>query len=134
MKLTDGTDNAEIKAANTAAVAADPALVVTLSPNTSAGANIGTKVPLTANAPFAVSVGTSTTTVLAANASRKGLTLVNNSAAKVYIAFGTAAVLGSGILLLPGGVFYMDEYSYSQAAVNGIASLAASSTTGQEFQ
>jgi hypothetical protein len=58
-KITDGTNTAAVKAASTAAVATDPALVVALSPNnpvtTSGGTqdpNNSTTTPLLANATF----------------------------------------------------------------------------------
>lgn len=94
---------------------------------------VNTKTNLNASAPTAVSVGTSSTAVLALNATRQGLVLVNTSNGIISIAFGTAAVLNSGITLLPYGVFCMDEYSCGIDAVNAIASVAASNLAVQEF-
>lgn len=94
---------------------------------------VNTKTNLNASAPTAVSVGTSSTAVLALNATRQGLVLVNTSNGIISIAFGTTAVLNSGITLLPYGVFCMDEYSCGIDAVNAIASVAASNLAVQEF-
>lgn len=92
------------------------------------------KMPLTVNAPFTVSVGVTSTTFLASNASRKGMCTVNTSNATVSYAVGTAAVLNSGITLYPGGTWCMDEYSFATGQINAIASAAASGVSGQEFQ
>lgn len=95
---------------------------------------VSTKTPLTPNAPTTVSVGVASGVVLAANASRKGLVLFNNSTATISFGLGATAVLGSGITLYPGGVWYMDEFTFTTGAINGIASAAASALSVQEFQ
>lgn len=93
-----------------------------------------TKVSLTASAPTSVSVGVASGVILAANASRKGAVFTNLSSARISFNLAAgAAVLNSGITLLPGGVFVMDEYTFTNAAVNGIASVAASALSVQEF-
>jgi hypothetical protein len=57
-KITDGTNTAAVKAASTAAVAADPALVVTVSPNSaSQGVGAGGWVPSTPSTFFGVPRG-----------------------------------------------------------------------------
>lgn len=94
---------------------------------------VSTKFALTASAPTFATVGTSSASAVAANASRKGLTLVNTSANRISLGFGATAVLDRGITLYPGGSFFMDEYSYSTAAINAIASAAASNLAVQEF-
>lgn len=96
--------------------------------------NTNTKTALTANSPAVSSVGVTSAQSVAANASRKGLLLFNNSSATISVAFGNAAVLGSGVTLLPGGTWEMGEYSYSTAAVNAIAGSAASNLSIQEYQ
>ena len=98
------------------------------------GAVVSTKTPLTGSSPTAATVGVSSAQAVASNSSRKGLTLVNTSAARISIAFGATAVLDSGITLYPnGGVFMMGEYDYSTAAVNAIASAASSNLAVQEW-
>lgn len=94
---------------------------------------VSTKTALTAASPTAASVGTSSGAAVSSNANRKGLVLINTSANTISIAFGTAAVLNSGITLAPFGVFYMDEYSFTTAAVNAIASAVSSNLAVQEF-
>lgn len=95
---------------------------------------VSTKTPLTANTPTFATVGVTSAQVLAANTSRKGLVLVNNSTANISLAFGVAAVSGRGIVLYPGGVFFMDEYMFTTAAVTAIATAAASNLGVQEWQ
>lgn len=95
---------------------------------------VSTKTPLTANSPFAVSVGVTSTTFLASNASRKGLSVTNTSAATISFAIGVAAVLNSGNTLYPGGTWNMREYDLATGQINAIASIAASNVAGQEYQ
>lgn len=141
VRITDGVDAAEVKAASTAAVASDPSLVVALSPNTPLppGTNvIGSfttgRVSLTANAPTAASVGVASGVVIATNSSRKGLVLTNTSNNIMSFGLGSAAVLRSGITLFPGGQWVMDEFTFTTAAINGIASAASSNVAIEEFQ
>lgn len=92
------------------------------------------RLSLTANSPASVSVGTTSTTVLAANANRKGVVIQNISTAVVSFGIGATAALNTGITLYPGGVWYMDEFSFSTAQINGDAAIAASTVSVQEFQ
>jgi hypothetical protein len=91
------------------------------------------KIDLTPAAPTAFSVGVVTATAVAANANRKGLKLINTSNAIISLGFGNAAVLNSGVTLLPYGVFEMDEYDYDLGSVDAIASAAASNLAIQEY-
>lgn len=95
---------------------------------------VSTKINLTAQSPAFTTVGVTSVQVIAANSARKGLVLVNNSTANISIAFAATAVSGSGIVLYPGGVFYMDEFMFTTAAVNAIATAAASNLGVQEWQ
>lgn len=92
------------------------------------------KVALTANAPATASVGVASASALAANASRKGLVIVNVSNAKVCLGIGSAAVIDNGICLQPDASWSMNEYSFATGAINAIASAAASPISIQEFQ
>lgn len=90
----------------------------------------------TASAPTTATIGASSGTVIASNASRKGLALTNTSTGgqriSLHMAAGSA-VLDSGITLWPGDSFVMTRETFTTAQVNGIAS-AASGTIGiQEF-
>ena len=99
------------------------------------GLNTNTKTSLTPAAPAQATVGASSGLLLASNSSRTGLFVFNGSANTVSFAFGSnAAVLNSGITLYPGGVWYMDEYTFTTAAVNAIAGAAGSLVSIQEFQ
>jgi len=92
------------------------------------------KVPLTFSAPTFASVGVASAQAVAINANRKGLLLVNTSANYISIGLGSPAVLYSGITLNPlGGSFWMDDYSFTTAAVNAIASGVASNLAVQEM-
>lgn len=94
-----------------------------------------TPTALSGNAPATVSVGVASGALVAINASRKGLVVTNNSSAIVSLAFGAnAAVLSSGITLKPGGVWDMDQFTFTTQAVNAIAASAASGVSYQEFQ
>jgi hypothetical protein len=81
-------------------------------------------VPLTYSAPATASVGTTSTLILAANSSRRGLYLSNTTSYQISIAFGNTASYQYGITLFPGEKFYMDQYSFSTQAVNAISSVA----------
>lgn len=146
-----------IKAAATAAVAADKSLVVAQSPNSPtppganhiggvlidaalpAGTNYIGKVkgepdPLTGPAPAVAVVGVASAAAVAANGGRRGLVLTNLSAVNISLGFGAnAAVLGSGITLLPNAVWSMDFLTLSREAINAIAGAAASNLGVQEF-
>lgn len=92
------------------------------------------KTDLVPAAPAAAAVGVASAQVVAANANRKGLVLVNTSLARISLGFGSPAVLDSGITLFPsGGTFEMDEWTFDTGAVNAIASLVASNLAIQEY-
>lgn len=80
------------------------------------------------NAPTSVSVGASSTVVLASNAVRKGAVITNDSDTVIYLGIGSAAVLNSGIRLNSGGgVYEINLMNLSTQAINAI-SLVASKT------
>lgn len=84
-------------------------------------------------ASSSATVGVTSGSALTANATRKGLSLVNASSAKISCSFGATAVLNAGITLYPGGSYSMKPEEYSAAALNCIASLAASPLSIQEW-
>jgi hypothetical protein len=88
---------------------------------------------LTAAAPTAATVGASSAQAVAANANRRGLVLTNLSTNMISFGLATTAVLNSGITLYPGGIWQMDETTFSLAAINAIASAASSPISVQEF-
>lgn len=91
------------------------------------------KTPLTPAAPTFATVGTSSASAVAANANRKGLILINTSGNYIYLGLGFTAVIGSGIVLIPFGTWTMDEFTFTTAAINAIASGASSNLSIQEF-
>lgn len=92
------------------------------------------KAVLTPATPLAISVGITPTAVLSENKSRTGCYLTNTSSNYISLGFGVKAVLYSGITLNPGGgAYWMEENKVSTAAINAIASGAASSLGVQEF-
>jgi flagellar basal body rod protein FlgF len=118
MRLVDGTTSqaAKVKAASTAAVAADPALVVAISPNNSVA------VSATGNATATLSnVAASATsvTLLASNANRKAATIWNDSTAILYVKFGTTASTTSCTVKLIADAYYEVPGGYT-GLVDGI--------------
>lgn len=91
------------------------------------------KIDQAAAAPASASVGLTSAQVVAANANRSGLVLTNVSNNRISLGFGSTAVLNSGITLYPGGIFVMDSFMFDTAAVNAIASIAASGLAIQEY-
>ena len=89
--------------------------------------------PLIPAAPAGPSVSGASGQIVAANASRKGLVIVNTTTGNISLAFGAnAAVLGSGITLYPNGAWEMDEWTFSILAINAIAA-DPGSVAVQEF-
>ena len=69
----------------------------------------------------AVTVGSSTTAVLTANAGRLGIILVNDSNEVIYLAFGDSAVANQGVRLnASGGSLVLDNSLMSTQAINAI--------------
>lgn len=69
----------------------------------------------------AVSVGTSSTLVIAANASRRQLLLSNQGLQTIYITFGATAVLATGFPLPSLGGIFLDTYTGVVSAIAGTA-------------
>ena len=93
----------------------------------------GGTTPLTPASPGAATVGVASGSVLAANASRTGLVLVNTSTNTISIGFGAAAVLNSGITLTPNGAFTMQSSTFTTTEIFAIASGAGSNLAIQEY-
>ena len=85
-----------------------------------------------ANAPSAiVSTGTSST-AFAANPLRTGLACTNFGSANAFLAYGSnTAVSGGGIAILAGSTWWMDDYMFTNQAIQviGVTTLSC-----QEFQ
>lgn len=103
--------------------------------NTGTTQQVSTKTSLTALSPTTQTVGVTSGQIVASNASRKGLAIVNITGNPVSLGFGAnPAVLNSGITLTTvGSVYEMSEYDYTTSAINAIASLAGTVVSIQEF-
>ena len=104
---------ATIKPASTAAVAADPALVVALSPNDRS---------LVAAVATLTNVASSATTVslLAANTNRRGVIIFNDSNQSLYVKYGaTASTTSFTYLMTPKSTWEMILPIF-QGAIDGI--------------
>lgn len=89
----------------------------------------------TASAPQTVAVGTTSGTVIAGNVDRAGLIITNLSTGTIYLAFdGLTAILnGGGVIGANGGVFNMDEFTFTKGTVTGIGNAANMTVAVQEF-
>ena len=95
---------------------------------------VSTKTPLTASTPTNATVTGTSSQVVASNASRKGLSIINLSTDIIYIGLGTTALLQKGIALTQtGSVYEMSEYDYTTSSVTAISSGASSIISIQEF-
>lgn len=140
IKLVDSTaaaspPGATIKAASTAAVATDPALVVAISPNNPITAtSTPTKGTLTDGSGATSATPSTSTTLMAVNASRKYLIIQNlSSSATIYINFTSAATIGSGSLpLLPYATFAQESGFISTEAITVISATASVPYTAKQ--
>jgi hypothetical protein len=81
---------------------------------------------------FNVSVGTSSTQVLAANSNRKLLILVNDSDEPIYVSLGATASLNNGIRLnASGGALALDNPIF-KGVVNAISANGSKTLVGAE--
>jgi hypothetical protein len=81
---------------------------------------------------FNVSIGTSSTQVLAANSSRKLLILVNDSDEPIYVSLGATATLNNGIRLnASGGALALDNPIF-KGVVNAISANGSKTLVGAE--
>lgn len=80
-------------------------------------------------------VGVVSGQVVPANPARTSLRLVNTSSNRISLGLGAAAVLDSGLTLMPGGgVWNMDQFDFTTAAIFAIAAGAGSNLSIQEFE
>ena len=77
---------------------------------------------ITPSAPTKAIVGLVSDTVLAANINRVGLIIVNAQSGTISLGLnGETAVLNQGITLSPSGDWSMDDYTFTNGAITGIA-------------
>lgn len=97
----------------------------------------GASTPTGGGSPVSPATGTASSvssTVVAANANRKGLIIMNLGAANVHFGCGATAVLNSGITLNPNGVWVMDQYTFTTSAINAIVGTGTATLAIQEYQ
>ncbi len=98
---------------------------VTFSPATS---------ELSPSAPATATAGVASAQMVAALTTRRGLSIHNTSANRVFLAFdGNPATLNRGIFLAPGGSWTMGAEDFTLRAVNAIAAAAGSTLSIQEW-
>ena len=131
-RLADATFTARINTQGQKTMAASTPVVVA---SDQSSIPTHSRASLTAVATTFTTVDMADSTVVAANANRKGLVFVNLSDSLISFGIGTTALLYEGISLLPGGVWEMDEYTFSTAAIHAIAETgSANFLSTQEFQ
>jgi hypothetical protein len=117
---TSGNGPAAVKPPNTAAVAADPALVVAFSPNNPI--TVSSARPATSTTHSVVGSATNVV-LLASNTTRLGATIYNDSSALLYVKLGaTASTTDFTIKMFPLG-YYEIPYGYT-GEIDGIWSSA----------
>lgn len=100
------------------------------------GSVVVTKSPQTASAATSVSVGASSTLLLAANSARTGVIVVLLSSTHIasLALDGGAAVLNKGITLTQyGSVFQMDPFCFTTGDIYAIASGSGTVLSVQEY-
>lgn len=128
--IADGADVAEGSTGDAAWSGSGSGTVVSVLKKIAGGSTS----PVTGSAPTFATVGVASAQILAANASRKGLLLVNTSSNFISFGFeGNAAVLNSGLTITPYGVLEMTPAMVSLGAIEAIASGASSNLGIQEF-
>lgn len=93
-------------------------------------------VSLSPASPANITIGTTSTQLVAANTNRKGLIIgVAGTGNIVSLGLGVAAIANKGIVLKNAGldVWKMDQYSFYTGAVNGVANGANTVVVIQEF-
>lgn len=94
---------------------------VTVTPSTSATAT-----------PTSVGASISSVSLLAANSSRKGTTIWNNSSANLYIELGATATTSAFTARVSAGGYYEIPFTYT-GAISGIWDAANGSALVREF-
>jgi hypothetical protein len=84
--------------------------------------------------PSSVTIGTTSSVLVAENSLRTGLVIILTSAHVVSISFGSEpAVLNKGITLFERGVYVMDKFIFTHVQVNAISNAAGANLAIQEF-
>jgi len=102
--------------------------------NVAVTGNVSTTVTTSPLTPSNSVVTTASSQILASNANRKGLVIINTGSYTVSLGFSNAAVANSGVVLYPSGTFNMDAYSFTTSNVTAIATTENSYVGIQEWQ
>ena len=87
-----------------------------------------------ANAPLAVSVTSSSATMIAGNINRTAMSCTNTGGVTAFLAYGSnAAIVGGGTAILAGVTWWMDDYLFTTQAIQVIAA-SATTLSCQEYQ
>jgi hypothetical protein len=122
-RLSDGVSNVAIKAASTAAVATDPALVVAISPNNS----LTVKEPRPGTASQAnVALSATSVTLLSSNSNRLRYSVINDTNRQAYVSHSGAASTTNFKYTLQPGEYYEDPFPCFTGAVTIIWSASGS--------
>ena len=105
------------------------------------GTNVGggtTALPPTdgsGSTPSVVSVGTSSTEIVALNTDRKWAVVSNvTKNSTVWLSIGVAAVVGSGMPIRENGFLRINRNNYTTEAINGIVSSGTINVSFQEIE
>lgn len=80
-------------------------------------------------------VDTTSTKIINYNKKRRGLVLTNTGANPVFIGIGEAAVANQGLYILgSGGIWEMDNFTFTNRQLFGIAIGGATNIAIQEFE
>jgi hypothetical protein len=112
-----------VKAASTAAVAADPALVVAISPNNTITSK---ETRSSTTSVSSVAASASSVALLASNTNRLGATIYNDSNQTLYVQLGATASTTSFVVKMNKDDYYEIPFNYT-GVINGIWSSASGS-------
>ena len=124
-RITDvaGNGPAAVKPASTTAVAADPSLVVTVSPNSVSSTKPASSSTTTITS---VAINAANVNLKAANTARLGLTIQNDTTQILYVKLGTTATSTSYTVKMGAGQYYEVPFGY----VGNIDGIWASASGG----
>ncbi len=93
-----------------------------------------TVIPRTASATAAVTSATSSSTIVAANTDRKGLSIYNNSTALLYLSFANPATTANAFMVMqPQSLLMLDQQLIVTSAIYGIWSAANGTAQVTQF-
>jgi hypothetical protein len=126
-RITDGTNTSAVKAASTAPLATDPALVVSLSPNSATGSLATSALQTTGNTTLTTisgklpaALGTQTTANSLAVNIASDQSAINTFLPDLYITGASTLTLGNNLLLAVAGAGETDATGYKSGCVQVI--------------